>query len=110
MGANVFSRPQTQRDPVRLFSKVRDSQFDSVRRLRTPQNSLTRKRSLVQIQYGPPSSKTCPAVGSQKGSQQPVKLASPTVGMSLNESDDRGCREFGPMQAAPSVARASPSA
>ena len=32
MGANVFSRPQTQRDPVRMSSQVGDSQFDSVRR------------------------------------------------------------------------------
>ena len=32
MGANVFSRPQTLHDPIRFFSKVTDSQFDSVRR------------------------------------------------------------------------------
>jgi len=54
MGANVFSRPQTQRDVARFFSQIRGSPFDSVRRWQTPQNSLTRKRSLVQIQYGPP--------------------------------------------------------
>ena len=55
MGANVFSRPQTQRDVARFFSQVRapsSTQSDGGRRhLR---NSLTRKRSLVQIQYGPP--------------------------------------------------------
>jgi hypothetical protein len=32
MGANVFSRPRTWSDPVRFFSQVRGSQFDSVRR------------------------------------------------------------------------------
>jgi hypothetical protein len=54
MGANVFSRPRTQHDPIRFFSQVTSSQFDSVRRWQTLRNSLTRKRSLVQIQYGPP--------------------------------------------------------
>ena len=53
MGANVFSRPQTQRDVARFFPQVRGSQFDAGRRCRTLRNSLTRKRSLVQIQYGP---------------------------------------------------------
>ena len=53
MGANVFSRLQTQRDVARMFPQVKGSQFDSVRRWQTLQNSLTRKRSLVQIQYGP---------------------------------------------------------
>jgi hypothetical protein len=55
MGANIFSRPQTQRDVARILSQVRGSQLDSVRRQQTLQNSLTRKRSLVQIQYGPRS-------------------------------------------------------
>ena len=55
MGANVFRRPQPQRDVARLFSQVRSSRFDSVRRWQAPRNSLTRKRSLVQIQYGPRS-------------------------------------------------------
>ena len=32
MGANVFSRLQTQRDVARFFSQVRGSLFDSVRR------------------------------------------------------------------------------
>jgi hypothetical protein len=32
MGANVFSRPQTQRDVLRMFVQVRASSFDSVRR------------------------------------------------------------------------------
>jgi hypothetical protein len=63
MGANVFSRPQTLHDMVRFFSQVTGSQFASVRRWQTPQNSLTRKRSLVQIQYGPRHfSKTCLAL------------------------------------------------
>jgi hypothetical protein len=31
MGANVFSRPQTQRDVFRMFMQVMGSQFDSVR-------------------------------------------------------------------------------
>lgn len=51
MGANVFSGPQNQRDPVRMFAQVKDSRFDSVRRCQTSRNSLTRKRSMVQIQY-----------------------------------------------------------
>jgi hypothetical protein len=32
MGANVFRRPQTQRDVARIFSQVKGSPFDSVRR------------------------------------------------------------------------------
>jgi hypothetical protein len=32
MGATVFSRPQTQHDVARLFSQVRGSLFDPVRR------------------------------------------------------------------------------
>ena len=32
MGASVFSRQQTLHDPVRFFSQVTGSQFDSVRR------------------------------------------------------------------------------
>ena len=59
MGANVFSRPQTQRDVARIFSQVKGSPFDSARRRQTLQNSLTRKRSLVQIQYGPLFSNAC---------------------------------------------------
>jgi len=32
MGANVVSGPQTQRDVARIFSQVKGSLFDSVRR------------------------------------------------------------------------------
>jgi hypothetical protein len=32
MGANVFSRPQTQRDVARTFLQVKGSPLDSVRR------------------------------------------------------------------------------
>jgi hypothetical protein len=32
MGANVFRRLQTQRDVARIFSQVKGSLFDSVRR------------------------------------------------------------------------------
>jgi len=32
MGANVFSRVQTQRDLVRLSTQVKGSRFDSARR------------------------------------------------------------------------------
>jgi hypothetical protein len=32
MGANVFSRPSTQRDPVKMHTQVEPSPFDSVRR------------------------------------------------------------------------------
>jgi hypothetical protein len=35
MGANVFSRPQTQHDPIRFFSQATGSQFDLVRRWQT---------------------------------------------------------------------------
>ena len=83
-GANMFSRRQTQSDPVRFFSQLRDSKFDSVRRLQTLRNSLTRKRSLVQIQYGPPFSKTCPVVGAKRRARnrgswplQPPKVLQP---------------------------------
>ena len=57
MGANVFSRPRTQRDVLRIFTQVKGSPSDSDgdRRPEPPCNSLTRKRSLVQIQYGPRS-------------------------------------------------------
>jgi hypothetical protein len=36
MGANVFSRPQTQRDVTRIFSQVRGSQSDGDRHSRIP--------------------------------------------------------------------------
>jgi hypothetical protein len=36
MGANVFSRPQTQRDSIRIFTQVNGSPFDSLRRSQTP--------------------------------------------------------------------------
>src|SRR6266568_8320372 len=56
MGANAISRPQTQPDPVRNLSQIkapRSTQPDGNRLPRTAKTSLTRKRSLVQIQYGP---------------------------------------------------------
>jgi hypothetical protein len=31
MGANVFSRPRTQRDPFRMSAQVKGSPFDSTR-------------------------------------------------------------------------------
>jgi hypothetical protein len=40
MGANVFSRPRTQRDILRTFVQVMGSQFDSVRRRQTPVTAL----------------------------------------------------------------------
>jgi hypothetical protein len=40
MGANVFSRPRAQRDPVRMSSQASGSQFDSVRRRQTPGTAL----------------------------------------------------------------------
>jgi hypothetical protein len=40
MGANVFSRPQTQRDSVRMFTQVNGSPFDSVRRRQTSETVL----------------------------------------------------------------------
>jgi hypothetical protein len=36
----VFSRPQTQRDSVRMFTQVNGSPFDSVRRRQTPETVL----------------------------------------------------------------------
>jgi hypothetical protein len=36
MGANVFSRPQTQHDAIRFFSQLRRLQFDLARRWQTP--------------------------------------------------------------------------
>jgi hypothetical protein len=53
MGANAVSGLQTQRDVTRMSALVNDSPFDPVGRWQTLPNSLTRKRSLVQIQYGP---------------------------------------------------------
>jgi hypothetical protein len=56
MGANVFSRPQTQHDPLRPFAQVgapRSTQPDGDRHQEWAWTSLTRKRSLVQILYGP---------------------------------------------------------
>jgi hypothetical protein len=35
MGANVFSRPRTQRDPLRMSAQFKGSPFDSVRRCQT---------------------------------------------------------------------------
>jgi len=32
MGANVFSRPRTQRDPLRMSVQLKGSPFDSARR------------------------------------------------------------------------------
>jgi hypothetical protein len=32
MGANVFSRPETQPDPLRMLMQVKGSPFDSARR------------------------------------------------------------------------------
>ena len=70
MGANVFRRPQTQRDPLGMSVQAEGSRLDSVRRWQTTRNSLTRKRSLVQIQYGPRHfSKTCLVLGSQMGAR-----------------------------------------
>jgi hypothetical protein len=40
MGANVFSRPQTQHDPLRLFAQVKGSSLDSVRRWQTSKPRL----------------------------------------------------------------------
>ena len=40
MGANVFSRPQTQRDVARTFLQVKGSLLDSVRRWQTPGTAL----------------------------------------------------------------------
>ena len=40
MGANVFSRPQTERDVARIFSQVKGSPLDSVRRWQTPRTAL----------------------------------------------------------------------
>jgi hypothetical protein len=40
MGANVFSRQRTQRDPIRLFAQVEGPPFDSVRRRQTPKTVL----------------------------------------------------------------------
>jgi hypothetical protein len=75
MGANAFSSPRTQRDSLRMSAQVEGSRLDSVRSCQTLRNSLTRKRSLVQIQYGPRhffenlSRAKCP-----KGSQPPAVL------------------------------------
>ncbi len=40
MGANAISRPQTQRDLLRMSVQVKGSPFDSVRRWQTPEMGL----------------------------------------------------------------------
>jgi hypothetical protein len=40
MGANVLSRPQTQRDAVRMSAQIKGSPFDAVRRSQTPKRLL----------------------------------------------------------------------
>jgi hypothetical protein len=53
MGATVVSRLRTLPDLLGVFVEVKGSPPDSGRRGSTGQIPLTRKRSLVQIQYGP---------------------------------------------------------
>src|SRR5713101_1286104 len=75
MGANAIRRPPTQPDPVRNLSQIkapRSTQPDSDRLPRTAKTSLTRKRSLVQIQYGPP--------GVSRFWPYQVALCGPTIG------------------------------
>jgi hypothetical protein len=79
MGANVFSRLQTQRDLIRLSTQVTGSPLDSGRQAQTPRNSLTRKRSLVQIQYGPP--------GISCSWPYQVALRGPTTGPTVRAKD-----------------------
>ena len=86
MGANVFSRPQTQRDVARIFSQVRGSPLDSVRRSQTRWNSLTRKRSLVQIQYGPPGKRyKSNEQGLDKALTKAAKVVKRTVEATIDE-------------------------
>ena len=40
MGANVLSRPRTQRDVLRIFAQVKGSPFDPARRWQTPGTAL----------------------------------------------------------------------
>jgi hypothetical protein len=54
-GASPRRLPSSPRDFVGLFLQVEGSPIDSRRPGRTVRNYLTRKRSLVQIQYGPPA-------------------------------------------------------
>jgi hypothetical protein len=56
MGAQRNQPPRTHPDPLGIFVQVKGSPFDSVRcdiHSRPPGVSLTRKRSLAQIKYGP---------------------------------------------------------
>jgi hypothetical protein len=50
----AFGLSATQSDSSRRSRAPSSAQSDAVRRLEAPWNSLTRKKSLVQIQYGPP--------------------------------------------------------
>ena len=77
MGANMFRLPQTQHDSVRMSVQVKGSPFDSVRRWQTPKppgTSLTRKRSLVQVQYGPPRRPAAGQVGCKAFDQMAGEL------------------------------------
>ena len=63
----ALRRSTTRSDSSRRSMARSSTKSDGDRQLKRLRNSLTRKRSLVQIQYGPPFSKTCPVVGAKTG-------------------------------------------
>jgi hypothetical protein len=65
----ALRRSTTRSDSSRRSMARSSTQSDSDRQLKRLRNSLTRKRSLVQIQYGPRFSNVCLAGGAKRGAQ-----------------------------------------
>jgi hypothetical protein len=101
-------RSTTQPDSSRRSVAPPSTQSGGHRHSEVPRISLTRKRSLVQIQYGPRFSNVCLAVSPKRepaGSQEQKELISPIAEMSFSDGDGRSCRERGRVQTVPSVRR-----
>jgi hypothetical protein len=78
MGANVFSRPQTQHDAIKFFSQLRRLQFDLARRWQTPGTVLEFSDTEEVTGSNPvrptPFFENLSSAGSPKGSQPPAVL------------------------------------
>ena len=79
MGANVFSRLQTQRDVARMFAQFSGSLFDSVRRWQTQGTALEFSDTEEVTGSNPvrptPSSENLSSFKSRKGSQPPAVMS-----------------------------------
>ena len=78
MGANVFSRPQTQHDAVRFFSQLTRLQFDLARRWQTPGTVLEFSDTEEVTGSNPvrptPFFEILSSAGSQGGSHAPAVM------------------------------------